>query len=266
MIDSALNSIEELKKFLNSSRKFEFRREKKKEAYLWIEETLVRFRYLQSERKDRGIVKRYIEKVTGYSRAQITRLITQYRKTGYIKEKPYKRNRFNMRYFKSDIRLLAKTDDIHEYPNGSALKKILNRMAMIYREQVYENISHISVGHIYNLRKTVYYQRVAQRYIKTKPSVVNIGERRKPEPNGIPGYIRVDTVHQGDKEGEKGVYHINTVDEVTQFEFAGAVERISEHYVTSLLTKLIESYPFKIIEFHADNLLNPDPDTRMIMH
>jgi len=249
MIDSALNSIEELKKFLNSSQKFEFRREKKKEAYLWMEETLVKFRYLQSGKKGKGIVKRYIEKVTGYSRAQITRLIAQYRKTGYVKESPYKRHRFNRRYFPGDILLLAKTDELHDYPNGAALKKILSRMAMIYREQKYENISQISVGHIYNLRGTVSYQQVAKRFIKTKPSVVNIGERRKPEPNGVPGYIRVDTMHQGDKEDEKGVYHINTVDEVTQFEFAGAIERISEYYITPLLAKLIESYPFKIIEF-----------------
>ena len=34
-----------------------------------------------------------------------------------------------------------------------------------------------------------------------------IGERRRPEPNGKPGYIRIDTVHQGDLDGVKGVYH-----------------------------------------------------------
>jgi len=60
-------------------------------------------------------------------------------------------------------------------------------------------------------------------------------------------------MHQGDQGGKKGVYHINTVDEVTQFEFIGAVERISEHYLTPVLLKLIESYPFIIREFHADN-------------
>ena len=38
-----------------------------------------------------------------------------------------------------------------------------------------------------------------------------------------PGFLRVDTVHQGDLDGNKGVYLINAVDEVTQFEFAGAV-------------------------------------------
>jgi len=41
-----------------------------------------------------------------------------------------------------------------------------------------------------------------------------IGERCKPEPGGKPGCLRVDTVHQGGRNGEKGIYHINTIDEV----------------------------------------------------
>ena len=52
-------------------------------------------------------------------------------------------------------------------------------------------------------------------YTKTKPAPVKIGERTKPINNGQPGFLRVDSVHQGDKDGEKGVYHINLVDEVT---------------------------------------------------
>jgi hypothetical protein len=58
--------------------------------------------------------------------------------------------------------------------------------------------------------------------------LVNIGERRKPVPDGCPGYLRVDSVHQGDLDGIKGVYLINAVDEVTQFQAVFAVERISE--------------------------------------
>jgi hypothetical protein len=41
---------------------------------------------------------------------------------------------------------------------------------------------------------------------------VNIGERRRPDAQGRPGYLRIDTVHQGDLDGVKGVYHINAVD------------------------------------------------------
>ncbi len=253
MKDKALSDIGEVKKFLKFSRKVEFKREKKEEAYLWMEKTLEKFGYIQLGKKDRGIVKRYLEKVTGYSRAQITRFIAQYHKSGRIKERAYKRHRFNKKYSLEDIRLLAKTDELHSFPNGAALKKILRRMVEEYGDTRYANISKISIQHIYNMRKSAAYLRITKRYTKTKPAVTNIGQRRKPQPNGIPGYIRVDTMHQGDKNGEKGVYHINTVDEVTQFEFVGAAEQINEYHLIPLLIKLIESYPFRISEFHADN-------------
>lgn len=253
MKDTALSSIKEIRKFLKSSSKVEFRRIKREEAYCWMEKTMERFGYCSLSKEDKGIMKQYLKKVTGYSRAQITRFIAQYKETGRIKERLYKRNRFNKRYSMEDIRLLAETDELHSFPNGVALKKILKRMAEMYGDKRYENISNISMQHIYNMRKSVPYLRITKNYKKTKPAVVNIGERRRPEPNGIPGYLRVDTVHQGDKDGQKGVYHINTVDEVTQFEFVGAVEQISESYLVPLLTRLIESYPFRIVGFHADN-------------
>jgi len=87
----------------------------------------------------------------------------------------------------------------------------------------------------------------------TNPAKVPIGERRKPEPEGRPGYIRVDTVHQGDLEKEKGVYHINMVDELLQWEVVGCVEKISEFHLAPLLEDLIAQFPFVVIEFHSDN-------------
>ena len=90
-------------------------------------------------------------------------------------------------------------------------------------------------------------------FTKTQAVQRSIGERRKPEPNGKPGYLRVDTVHQGDLDGEKGVYHINSVDEVAQWQIVAAVEKISEAYLEPILMILLDQYPFVIIEFHADN-------------
>jgi len=81
----------------------------------------------------------------------------------------------------------------------------------------------------------------------------NIGIRCKPQPQGKPGYLRVDTLHQGDQEGQKGVYHINTVDEVIQWEVIGATEKITDECLLPLLEKIITSYPYQIINFHADN-------------
>jgi transposase InsO family protein len=220
---------------------------------------LKKFRYRLLTKKDKGVLKKYIQKMTGYSRSQVTRLITQFLQTGKVFAKEYKRNTFSKVYAASDIALLAETDALHDYPNGAALKKILQRMAAEYKVSGYERIAKISVSHIYVLRHRPIYQRLNKRYEKTKPTVVNIGERRKPEPEGQAGYIRVDSVHQGDleKDGKgvymKGVYHINMVDEVTQFELVGAVEKISESYLSTILEQLLLCFPFKIHEFHSDN-------------
>ena len=114
-------------------------------------------------------------------------------------------------------------------------------------------MSQISVSHLYNLRKSQSYLRRARVIQKTKPTKSSIGERRKPQPNGLPGYLRVDTVHQGDSHKEKGVYHINCVDEVTQFEAILSAEKISEAFLVPVLTALLDSFPFSILGFHSDN-------------
>jgi transposase InsO family protein len=74
-----------------------------------------------------------------------------------------------------------------------------------------------------------------------------------PHPNGQPGFIRIDSVHQGDQDGVKGVYHINAVDEVTQFEVVCTVEKISERYLIPVLEQLLDAFPFVIKGFHSDN-------------
>ena len=88
---------------------------------------------------------------------------------------------------------------------------------------------------------------------KTKPVQRSIGERRKPEPLGAPGFLRVDTVHQGDFGKEKGVYHINLVDEVTQWEVIVAVEQLIEACVEPALEGAFSLFPFRIRNFHSDN-------------
>jgi len=254
MDDSKLSSIVEVKRFLKESEVIEFKKRFRKEAYEWIEEALERFDYLYLSKKEKGLIKKYLEKVTGYSRPQVTRLIREYRETGRVRVKEYKRNKFERKYSNKDILLLARTAELHDYPNGGSLKKTLKRMANIYGKEEYRNISAISVSHIYNLQKTVFYRRSVTFHQETKKAKGRtIGERCKPEPGGKPGYLRVDTVHQGDKNGEKGVYHVNTVDEVVQWEVVGAVEKITDSHLIPLLQKIIASYPYRIINFHADN-------------
>ena len=253
MNDSPLKTIEELRKFLKSSTLLSFKGQKRDEIYEWVEDTIIKFDYHVLGKKDKGVIKKYLEKITGLSRAQVTRLISKQRKTGSVTVEKCNHRIFPKIYSDQDIWLLATTDELHDFPNGVMVKKILGRMFTEYKDLTYKNISNISVGHIYNLRKSVHYQRLTKKYEKTKPRIVNIGERRKPTPNGDPGYLRVDTVHQGDMGKLKGVYHINIVDEVTQWEEAGSVPKITESFLVPLLLKLINKFPFRVLEFHSDN-------------
>src|SRR6266498_148864 len=261
LYDSRMDSVGEIESFLKGTKAVSFEAQfgTRAETYQWIEEQLRKFSYGSRKKKDRGTIRWYIQKVTGYSRSQVRKCITRYKETGSVKLKEQKRHTFATAYTALDIALLAKTDQLHDYPNGAALRKILKRMVTEYKVRAYERIANISVSHIYVLRHSVLYRRLHLRYEKTKPTVIAIGERKKPEPNGKPGFLRVDTVHQGDEEKEKngmykkGVYHINMVDEVTQFEFVGAVEKISEAYLSPLLEALLDFYPFVIKEFHSDN-------------
>jgi hypothetical protein len=81
-------------------------------------------------------------------------------------------------------------------------------------------------------------------------------ERRRPDPQGQPGYLRVDTVHQGDLDGAKGVYHINAVDEVTQWQVMGCTAQIGETWLLPVLEAILDQFPFRIRGFHSDNRLN----------
>jgi len=253
MNDKELTTVEQVKQFLEGSEALTFKGESIEGRYRWIEMVLVRFTYLRLHRAEKGVVLRYIKKVSGYSRAQVCRLIRQYKRQGRLRKADCKRHRFPMRYTLADIALLAKTDELHDYLSGPATKKIMEREWTVYGHVDFKNVSGISVAHLYNLRRSYLYRSITKRYAKTKPAVVKIAERARPDPRGRPGYIRVDTVHQGDWNEEKGVYHINAVDEVTQWEIVASVEKISEYYLEPILENMLASFPFVIRGFHSDN-------------
>ena len=220
----------------------------------FIERILKNFGYKYLKRNEKGIVIQFLCKTSGYSRQQITRIIQRYVKNGVLKRYQKTTNGFESRYTAEDVKLLAQLDERHNSPNGAMIKKLCERAYYHFSEISYERLSNISVSHIYNLRKSLSYQKHRRYYEKTRSTKgVSIGERRKPNSNGKPGYIRIDTVHQGDLDGRKGVYHINAVDEVTQFEIVVAVEKISERYLIPALEYLLDAFPFTIINFHSDN-------------
>ena len=194
-----------------------------------------------------------LHREAGLSRAQATRLIARFTASGLVQPTVYRRRRFPERFTRAAVELRASVDEAHETLSGPATRRILEREVELYGRQEYARPATISVAHLYNLRRSQRYRERRLNYVKTRPTVVTIGERRKPEPRGQPGYLRLDTVHQGDTAEAKGVYHINAVDEVTQWQIAGSPPRISELYLEPLLKTMLRQFPFRILGFHTDN-------------
>ena len=129
----------------------------------------------------------------------------------------------------------------------------MQRALLVFWDTRYARLAFISVAHLYNLRAAAGYRARRQHWAKTRPTGIPIGERRAPQPDGHPGYLRIDSVHQGDEDGVKGVCHINVVDCVTQWEVVATCERLSEAYLLPVIKALLDNFPFAIRGFHADN-------------
>ncbi|MBU0998793.1 DDE-type integrase/transposase/recombinase [Patescibacteria group bacterium] len=253
MNDSHIISIVQIKEFIKVAKSIEFRGVSRKEKYEWIDTALLRFRYFSLQKKEKTVLKKYIQQMTGYSDAQLTRLIAKKKKVGKIIANNRGRHCFPKKYTPADVARLVETDNFHLRLSDPATQEILKREHKRFHRKAYQNISNISSSHIYNLRNTRQYQSHSLTIKRTNPTKAPVEERRKPDPQGRPGFLRVDTVHQGDLDKEKGVYHINITDEVTQWEIVGAIEKISEYYLKPLLEDSIVQFPFKIINFHSDN-------------
>ena len=249
-----LTTIDQLSAFIDGAQPVAFEvLSDKDEHYRWLQHSLMKFRYKALNKHDKGVLIRYLMKVSGYSRPQLTRLLRQYRETGRVVRLQRTTNGFSRRFTAADIRLLAAMDERHNTPNGFTMKKLCERAWQVFGQDEYQRLGLISVAHLYNLRHSTTYTRCRRKVEKTRPRASQIGERRKPQARGQPGYIRIDTVHQGDWDKQKGVYHINAVDQVTQMEVIATVERISERYLMPALEQLLGDFPFVIRGFHSDN-------------
>lgn len=253
MNDEGLKSPKQIKAFLNGLGNNVVLKVSKQSRNTWIAKTLKQTGYFALSKKEKGIIFEYMITMAELSRQQLSRLIYSYREYRWIGKKTYQRNCFPTRYTREDILLLVKTDEYHQTLSGPTTKKLFERAYIIFKDVTYERLASISISHIYNLRNSPTYLTKRQTIEKTKRSIVAIGERKKPQSNQEPGYIRIDTVHQGDLDKCKGVYHINAVDEVTQYEVIYSVEAISEQYLIPVLELLLETFPFEIKGFHSDN-------------
>jgi len=255
MEEAKLATLEQIKAFLDGTSEVAFRIPKD-ERNQFIERVFKRFGYSPHGKADKGLLLRYIERMTGLSRQQVTRLVAQYRKHGKLSKRRLRAapaNGFARCYTLADVALLAEMDVLHHTLSGPATKKLMERAHQVFGDVRFERLAGISVSHLYNLRGCRLYLNTRWHWTKTNPTGIPIGQRRAPQPNGLPGYIRIDSVHQGDQDGVKGVYHINAVDCVTQMQLVATCEKISEAYLLPVIRQLLAGFPFVILGFHSDN-------------
>ena len=250
-----LRTIGQLRAFVEGNEAVDFQPRGRDEAYGFVRDTLERFGYGHLGKRDKGVVLRFLVAGTGMSLKQTERLVRQWRETGAVRDRRGggRGRPFVRKYAPVDIRLLADVDEAYGQMSGLATREILRRQFEVFGDVRFVRLAAISNGHVYNLRGSATYRAKRTVWTKTQPTTVTIGLRQAPEPDGKPGHVRVDTVHQGDRDGVKGLYLINLVDEITQYEFVGAVAGISERFLIPLLEGLLLSFPFRILGFHADN-------------
>lgn len=256
MNEAQVRTVEQVRQVLEGTQALQFRAAQDDQGrYAWIETVLSRLGYRQLARGDRGQVLAYLQRLSGYSRAQVTRLVARWM-SGKALVKNYRapEHAFARRYTATDVALLQEVDRAMGTLSGPATACVLRRQRDVFGDARFARLGAISVAHLYNLRASAPYR--AQRVVlsKTRPSAaVAIGVRKAPAPDGRPGFIRIDSVHQGDLDGRKGLYHINAVDCVTQWEVVASVPTISELHLLGVIEQMIEQFPFVVLGFHADN-------------
>lgn len=256
MNEAQVRTLEQVRQVVAGTQALEFRRAEDDEGrYGWIEQVLRRFEYRQLGRGDKGAVLAYLQHLSGYSRAQLTRLVSRW-VAGKPLVKNYRRpeHAFARLYTGADVALLADVDKAMGTLSGPATACVLRRQRDVFKVPGFERLGDISIGHLYNLRNSAPYRAQRVALTKTRPTRgVDIGVRKAPAPDGRAGFIRIDSVHQGDHDGIKGLYHINAVDCVTQWQVVATVQTISEAYMLPVIEQMLEQFPFEILGFHADN-------------
>jgi transposase InsO family protein len=256
MNETQVRTLEQVREVVQGTQALQFRRpEDDQGRYAWIESVLKRFGYRQLPRPDRGDVLAYVQRLSGFSRAQVTRLVSRW-VAGKSLVKRYRapEHAFARRYTAVDVALLAEVDRAMGTLSGPATACVLRRQRDRFGDARFERLGAISVAHLYNLRASAGYRAQRVMLTKTRPNqAVTIGVRKAPAPDGRAGFIRIDSVHQGDLDGTKGLYHINAVDCVTQWQVVASVATIAEVHLLPVIEQMLAQFPFEILGFHADN-------------
>ena len=256
MNEAQVRTVEQMRQVREGTQALEFRRAEDDEGrYRWIDGVLRRVDYRRLPRGDRAPVLAYLQRLSGYSRAQVTRLVSRWMGgKALVKQYRAPEHAFARRYTSADVALLVEVDRAMGTLSCPATACVLRCQRDVFADARFARLGSISVGHLYNLRNSAGYR--AQRVVLTKTRATKaamIGVRRAPAPEGRAGFIRIDSVHQGDQDGIKGLYHINAVDCVTQWQVVATVQTISEAYLLPVIEQMLEQFPFELHGFHADN-------------
>jgi hypothetical protein len=130
-------SLDDIRAVLQASESVHFEGEKKEEVYAWVGACLGEQNWVTLGRTARGLVRRYLEKMTGLSRAQITR---------EVRAKRSQRRCFPTVYTPEDVLLLATVDEAHETLSGPATQKILQRQFYDFQDQRFPRLAGISMA------------------------------------------------------------------------------------------------------------------------
>jgi hypothetical protein len=259
MDETRLTTIAQLQAFISGNAQISFSSHGgDDERYAHISRVLKRFDYPHRKRADQGVILAYLRHTSGYSRAQITRLVRRWQDNRLSATPLHKRYHapsapFARKFTPEDITLLVQVDQANEQACGAAVAHLLKRAHTVYGDARYARLATLSVSHLYNLRKQTDYKLQRAHFTKTRPVCNPIGVRKAPRPDGRAGYVRVDSVHQGDLDGVKGVYHITCVDSVSQWQVEACVEGISEAFLLPVLQSILAQFPFELAGFHSDN-------------
>src|SRR5260370_22953803 len=140
-------SLEQIRAFLEASEEVvQFADQNREEVYKWVNTTLRQHDYERLGRAAKGLLHRFIEKMTGYGRAQTTRLIQQYG-DGEVKAKSYRRKRFAARFTRADIELLAPVDETQETVSRPAPQKQLQRAQYDLAHKQCQRPATVTVAH-----------------------------------------------------------------------------------------------------------------------
>ena len=172
----AIQTLDQVRAFVAGNLPVSFTLTDRPSAHAWMADALRRYDYKHAARADRGVLRQYLTKATGLSRAQVTRWITQFLMHGRIEDRrgtpiaPFAR-----RYTADDIRLLAEVDALHGTLSGSIMRKLCERALRVHGDARFERLATISNGHLYNLRGHKTYQAIRGSFDKTRPVANAIG-------------------------------------------------------------------------------------------